>query len=1418
MQIVQLYVQGQRLDMFNDESVNITDSIKNVKDISKVFTKFSQSFTVPASDTNNKIFKHYYNNNIDNGFDARKKVNAKIFISDIEFSSGKVKLEGVDLKNNRPHSYRLTFFGGVVDLKDLLAEDKIGELSWLSNFNMTYNKTEVIDGLREGKSYTVDSVSYPKSLVIPIMTPQQRLYYDSSDSAVGTGNLYAGDSIAHGVEWTQLKPALRIYNIIKAIENKYNTDNGYASSIVFSDDFFNTTNENFYELYMWLHRKEGTVFDNLQGLFAKNINTLPTTSQDGIFFNGSSFSIYDVFSFGARYYTTTINLDLPSDKVFNVVLLKSGTEIYRSDDNTGSTSYAFDVGDLVNGFYEIRIESEAALTLTGDVTTVRFDYNGNQTLGEFDISSFDLLADYEFEITQQIPDMKVIDFLSGLFKMFNLTAYEEDGIIKVQHLDAYYDSGTEYDITKYVDISNISVDSSLLYKEIEFKYNGLGSLQAKKHKEIFNEEWATEKYRGGSDYDGQKYTVGLPFEHMKYERLIDLNNDTNTTVQWGWMVSDLNDSDAYANGSTYLGQPLLFYPNLIVVGTSIRITDAGTYSDTQRYHLPSNALETVESANINFKAELNEYTNEIFRDTLFLKYYSKYIQSVFEFKNRITKVKCYLPLRIVSKYKLSDIFRIKNNKYRINSISTDLLSGESEIELLSLISEYQSEVNPPLPAPGCYSADSDLISVDFTGITVDCQEATPLPTPDCFNSDSLLVSVDSETPTVDCDTQTEVSLPTVTTQSASSVGTASAVLNGAITEVGNPPYTQRGFYWKLGTGDPTSSDNIISVGGTGANSFDALLNSLDDDTQYSYRAFAINTQGTAYGATISFTTQEASSPIAPTVQTTGSSNINETTATIIGNVTEVGNPAYTQKGFYWKLGTGTPTASDNIAYGSGFNAGSYSANLSGLSNNNTYSFRAFVSNGVDAIGLGDVLTFETSTPVVEYAPSVSTLYASPGSDYVYLYGNIGDVGNPNYTEKGFYWKQGTGDPTPSDNVVYVSGTSAGDFSSGIIGGLTTDTTYSFRAFATNTVLTSLGSTLSFVTEEPVTCDGGTLFFQGGNVTGVNAAVSSGNVSYSTGQCGSPMPTTNFNLFNNQTGEWNSTSQVTSIQLFEGSNGGPYGTNVTNDYNISKSLNGGVITISVSGVFPTADDDGDKYLYFQITAVAIDVYQTTINLPSTNAVNHASVNVTANTGVGYPASRDGSTGNTQCVPVGEDGDAFEYTVTYTADSGYEFTGIGNIQPAPTTDNPTVSVSVDSYTSSTITITISGTIQASNEIANLNWGGTAIADPATSFTALYRFGSSGSWQSIPAGGIDVGSGGVIIQVQITPNGSYYVQLGNNIVTASVSPTTAYGGDVTVHDVVINTFSGGEGNQSSLMRVYPRASSSSIGNIRFNYFDSI
>ena len=78
--VLQLYIEGTRIDLFEDESISIVQSIQNVRDISKVFVDFTRTFNVPASKTNNKIFKHFYNYTITDGFDGRLKKSATIEI------------------------------------------------------------------------------------------------------------------------------------------------------------------------------------------------------------------------------------------------------------------------------------------------------------------------------------------------------------------------------------------------------------------------------------------------------------------------------------------------------------------------------------------------------------------------------------------------------------------------------------------------------------------------------------------------------------------------------------------------------------------------------------------------------------------------------------------------------------------------------------------------------------------------------------------------------------------------------------------------------------------------------------------------------------------------------------------------------------------------------------------------------------------------------------------------------------------------------------------------------------------------------------------------------------------------------------------------------------------------------------------
>ena len=159
---------------------------------------------------------------------------------------------GVDLKNNLAHTYKITFFGNTINLKDILGDAQLSSLAF-NGLNKSYKFTEIRDALSPLAIFDSDKI------IAPFITHTNRLIYDSSshpvyDPEATTNNLFAHTGTTHnGVAWNEFKYAIRVQQIISEIQFRY-------PSIQFSDDFFNdTSNEKFYNLFMWLHRKSGDV-------------------------------------------------------------------------------------------------------------------------------------------------------------------------------------------------------------------------------------------------------------------------------------------------------------------------------------------------------------------------------------------------------------------------------------------------------------------------------------------------------------------------------------------------------------------------------------------------------------------------------------------------------------------------------------------------------------------------------------------------------------------------------------------------------------------------------------------------------------------------------------------------------------------------------------------------------------------------------------------------------------------------------------------------------------------------------------------------------------------------------------------------------------------------------------------------------
>jgi len=732
MQKIVLYIKDgddvyRRVDMFDDETITLTSKIQDVRDIGKVFTDFSETFTVPASRENNKIFQHWYKHEIDNGFDARTRKDAIMEMDFSPFKRGKISLENVKLRDNKPFSYTIIFYGNLITLKDLLGDDELRHLPQLDDYTHDYSSSNVKTGLQSGLS--------SGKIVYPLISHTKRFYYDSATSSPQySGNLYYNTTANNiGLAFDDLKPAIKCLTIIEAIEDKYD--------IQFTRDFFNNTE--FSNLYLWLSRNKGPVGgdENQEEILSRICGDWGFSSGDlGFAVDGDtwSFTVENLnASFEATLTVTTSGGNTSIPFKMKAIDYVSGTTLKESTMAAGSSrTLTFEVAQSFNPVnYQVKwiIESNTAISFTPQIELTKFIITNGTISGQDDAvyningTGNSISTVSEIIITQNVPKLKVIDFLTGIFKMFNLTAYYVEDVgdadfdkIKVDTLDEFYadrvnnPSEGEWDITKFVDTSRLQVNRAFEYNEIDFSYQEPSTLLSINHQEQFNDIFGDEEVRPQNIDRGTPYEVTLPFEHMKFERLFDENETSSspydladtaylTDILWGYSAAGefTSDTDVTPNTGNYepvLTKPLVFYAiqeTGLTSAKGIKWISDGTPISLTQYYRPSNTNEdgtssTAPSFTINFDDEIDEWNLQNYGGTtnsLFKKFYATYINGIFNEKKRIYKLKAYLSTDILANYRLNDELVIQNKVYRINSIETNFNTEVSNLELLNKLSD-----------------------------------------------------------------------------------------------------------------------------------------------------------------------------------------------------------------------------------------------------------------------------------------------------------------------------------------------------------------------------------------------------------------------------------------------------------------------------------------------------------------------------------------------------------------------------------------------------------------------------------------------------------------------------------------------------------------------------------------------------------
>jgi hypothetical protein len=195
-------------------------------------------------------------------------------------------------------------------------------------------------------------------------------------------------------------------------------------------------------------------------------------------------------------------------------------------------------------------------------------------------------------------------------------------------------------------------------------------------------------------------------------------------------------------------------------------------------------------------------------------------------------------------------------------------------------------------------------------------------------------------------------------------------------------------------------------------------------------------------------------PCLPQVTTNVVSNILGYTATSGVNIIANGGNAITSSGICWSINP-NPTLLDSINANGNLN-GNTSLNLINLSPGTTYYVRAYATNA-GGTAYGNQLVFTTGAAL----PTLSTLNASNITfNSAIVGGNVTNDGGAPVTQRGVCWSTNQNPTLANNNLIIGSG--LGSFNDTITG-LSGNTTYYVRAFATNSSGTAYGNQISFTT-------------------------------------------------------------------------------------------------------------------------------------------------------------------------------------------------------------------------------------------------------------------------------------------------------------------------------------------------------------------
>ena len=722
--MLRLVLDGNEMDLYENESVNLTLQFADIQNINTATGTFSQTFRLPATDNNLDFFGFIDNPSSVDGINMKQNISAELYSDSVPVVSGFCQVKNIYQQKEKYADIEVLFLGAP-SLRSKINGKLLSDLD-LSAYDHTLNIANIQDSWA-----ATGSLPFAGEVRYGLIDKGSNWSVPDNPPWTDTDGLYQGE----------LSPFIRAKDIFDAIMDEA----GYT----YDSDFLDGTGSgNFSEIYMPCIAKQTIASEDAEDesagvglngdmtgtyalnklLLVDNIANGSDPSDNWTNTGGYEYTVpesgYYKLDFHCRWEKTT------SAHFVKVYLYKNGASIGTLIDTTASSS-GFTIprvsasGDTIFDTVQFQDAANAGL-INNTVTTNGFFFEtgdtisiyrelsgttakiwggstGTPTVGLWSTTwltitpTIDVSSGLNVTMAENVPEMQQLDFVLGLQQMFNLVFVPDKN--KPNHLliepfTDYTSTGTAKDWTDRVDY------------DMDVTITPTTDLQAQKY------QWT---YQPGNDFISDIIQKSLDRVYGRYQ-VLDVDNDFATgekTIQttFAQYITSLIPGTAYPihrsmndDGSAVEKPlPMLAYWSGLSnqFGTWYMWNDAesAVLSGTlwPMFSNYSTDFPTVGDKDLNYGMEHPFFPIEANpANTLYFEHWAQWVAELYSEEARLLKCTMRLSKVDLADFEFSDRIFIKDSYYRVRRLNYDAnVEGVCDVELIKELSDIEVCADEP---------------------------------------------------------------------------------------------------------------------------------------------------------------------------------------------------------------------------------------------------------------------------------------------------------------------------------------------------------------------------------------------------------------------------------------------------------------------------------------------------------------------------------------------------------------------------------------------------------------------------------------------------------------------------------------------------------------------------------------------------